>query len=98
MEYLMGFRLEMPPELENRIRDEADRRGVEPEQFLLHLVERQLESQRPSPSNPLASLFAKWAAEDETDDPEELARRSRDWEELKKSINANHGSFREPIR
>ena len=44
-----------------------------------------------SPSNSLARLFAQWQAEDATDDPEEIARRERDWEELKANLDANRG-------
>ena len=94
----MTLTLDLPPKLETRLRDEAERRGVEPEIYALSLIERQLESQAVSPSNSLARLFAQWEAEDATNDPEELARRQRDWEELKQALNANHGSYREPIR
>jgi hypothetical protein len=42
----------------------------------------------------LRSLFASWDAEDETDDPEEIARRQEEWEQLKQALNANRGSGR----
>ena len=38
--------------------------------------------------DPTLRLFAQWDAEDETDDPEEIAVRNREWEELKASLNA----------
>jgi hypothetical protein len=39
-------------------------------------------------------MFAQWDAEDRTDDPAEIERRERDWEELKAALNANRGSAR----
>jgi hypothetical protein len=94
----MSLTLNLPTDLENRLRLEAERRGVEPESFALSLLEKHLVSQTVSPSNSLARLFAEWDAEDATTDPQELARRQKEWEELRASLNANHGPFREPIR
>ena len=94
----MTLMIELPPELEKRLKSEADRRGVEPEQFALSLIERELESQAVSPSNSLSRLFAEWDAQDANSTPEEIAREQQEWEDLKRSLNANHGSYREPIR
>ena len=94
----MSITLNLPADLEQRLRREAERRGVELEPFAMSLIEKQLADQTVSPSNSLARLFAQWDAEDETSDPQEIARRQQDWEELKAALNANHGSFREPIR
>ena len=44
------------------------------------------------PPGSLAELFAQWQAEDATDDPEELARRDRELEELKANLNANRAA------
>jgi hypothetical protein len=94
----MSLTLELPKPLESRLRDEAARRGVEVEALALPLIERQLESQSVPSTNSLGQLFAAWEAEDATSDPEEIARRQREWNELKDSLNAHHGSFRDPIR
>jgi len=42
----------------------------------------------------LRALFDEWDREDMTNDPQELARRAAEWEELKKALNANRGSGR----
>jgi hypothetical protein len=42
----------------------------------------------------LRAMFASWQAEDATDDPQELARRPREWEQLKTALNANRTSGR----
>jgi hypothetical protein len=94
----MSLTLDMPQPLESRLRDEAARRGVDVEALALSLIERQLESQNIPSSSSLTQLFTAWEAEDATADPEEIARRQQAWDELKNSLNAHHGSFREPIR
>jgi len=104
----MKLSIDLTPALEARLRDEAKRQGVAPEVYAVSVLERQLRNgptplgnlaaPKPAPGgNSLSALFTEWAAEDATDDPEEIARRQREWEELKRSINANHGSYREPI-
>ena len=93
----MTLKLDLPPDLERRLKSEAERRGMEPEVYALGLIEERLAPQA-TPNNSLARLFAQWEAEDATNDPEEIARRQREWEELRKALNEDHGSFREPIR
>jgi hypothetical protein len=50
------------------------------------LLVAQLPPERPGDRT--LALFAQWEAEDATDDPEEIARRNREWEEFKSNINA----------
>jgi hypothetical protein len=42
-------------------------------------------------------LFAKWRAEDATDDPEELRKAERELAEFKKAMNGNRAQAGEPI-
>ena len=93
----MTLTLDLSPDLESRLRSEAERRGLEPEAYAVGLLEQQL-AVRTNPDNSLARLFAKWDAEDATDDPAEIARRQRAWDEIRKALNESHGSYREPIR
>ena len=44
--------------------------------------------------DPTLALFARWATEDATDDPEEIARREQGNEELLRSLEENPISFR----
>lgn len=39
-------------------------------------------------------MLEEWCREDETDDPEEIARCQVQWEEFKKGMNENHTSSR----
>jgi hypothetical protein len=49
------------------------------------------------PTRDLGELLAQWAAEDATDDPEELARRDAEWDELKANLNANRAAIGERL-
>ena len=85
----------------------AERRGQTPEAVIDAFVAREAAEERPFPSedaapavqtlSPTAALFAQWAEEDRTDDPEEIARRQRDGDELLAALQANHLSFRIPV-
>jgi hypothetical protein len=86
----MTLMLELTPELEDRLRREALRRGLAPEDYARDLLKQHLPESRPDrPGDSLKALFASWEAEDRTDDPEEIARRKRDWEELARNLDRN---------
>lgn len=40
------------------------------------------------------AVLRQWREEDETDDPEEIARRQAEWEEFRKGMNEHHSSGR----
>lgn len=44
--------------------------------------------------SPTAALFAEWAAEDATDDPDEIARRQQEGDALLSALRENPLSFR----
>ena len=56
---------------------------------------------QPSNSNPIDTatleLFAKWRAEDATDDPEELRKAEQELAEFKKAMNENRVQVGEPL-
>src|SRR4051812_18478577 len=96
----MTLMIELPAELENRLKIEAQTRGVAPEEYARKLLEENLPKSSPpeeAQGNSLQRLFAQWDAEDATDDPAEIARRQQEWEELKKALNENRGSYRKPF-
>jgi hypothetical protein len=89
----MTLILELPPELESQLKSQAERRGLDPQAYVRRLMEADLpdvpveiEAQKHLNQSTL-DLFAKWESEDAIDDPEELARRQQDWEELKAAMN-----------
>ncbi|HET6386421.1 MAG TPA: hypothetical protein VFJ58_23765 [Armatimonadota bacterium] len=128
---IMTITLDLKPEIEERLRENASGAGLSVEEYLLRIAEQEaatsLElnssaSKPPRDSNgtavgqanridpaaldrlrlstepgayppgSLAEMFAQWQAEDATDDPEELARRDRELEELKANLNANRAA------
>ena len=95
----MTLTLELPPEVEGALAAEARRKGITLERLALDRL-RQSPDAEPSPAlepalrhNAMLALFAQWDAEDATDDPEELARRQRESDELMASLAANRVNF-----
>ena len=77
----------LPSELGNRLTRVAEICGLDPTEYARTLIESALSS---SESNlPLIELFARWDAEDYTDDPAETARREEECKEFMRAMNRN---------
>ena len=73
----MTLTLELPPEVEGALETEARLKGTTPAQLVLEDLRRRY----PSPArrqDTMTELFARWDAEDATDDPVEIARRNQE--------------------
>jgi hypothetical protein len=79
--------LDIPTDLEARLRDEAARAGTTPEQYIRRLIERHLPAA--GAARQTLDLLATWEAEDATDDPAELERRRLEAEEFMDAMNRN---------
>ena len=88
----MTLTIDLPDDVARELRNEAERRGVEVGQFAAQIIRENLSAGEGVAS--LEALFSQWDAEDATDDPQELARRRKEWEELKRGLNANRRSGR----
>ncbi len=96
--------LTLTPTTEARLLALAQRRGQTPEAVIDAFVAREAAEEKPLPSqgtapatpslSPTAALFAEWAEEDKTDDPEEIARRQKEGDELLASLQENRLSLR----
>ena len=100
----MSIIIDLSPEVESRLEQEAKRNGVEKTTYAGRLIEDHF----PVPSGTengaspqlsekqqrLIALMDAWDKEDETDDPIEIAARQTEWEEFKESINKHHESDR----
>ena len=75
----------LPPQVENALKDEAQRHGLPPEAYAARLIAESL----PKPNQATLDLFDRWAKEDATDDPQELARRQREGEEFMQNLARN---------
>jgi hypothetical protein len=92
---LQPMHLALSADVLKRLRQEASRRGVEPEDLARQAIEEKLGSSEGVPPNRTAlELMDQWDREDETDDPTELERRQREFEEFKEAINLSHSSTR----
>jgi hypothetical protein len=83
----MFMTIKLPAEIESRLVGQASRLGMDPEEYATKLIVEHLPSVPENQS--LAALLDKWDEEDQTDDPEEIARRETELEEFKRSMNRN---------
>ncbi len=83
----MTLTINLTPDEEARLLMAAEKEGVAPPECAKRVLAAHLPPLRPGEAT--LALFASWEAEDGTDDPEELAARNREWEELKQSLNEN---------
>ena len=88
----MTLSIQLGPDVEARLKDAAERLGVDASEYARRLIEQSLPAR--NPPSALHDLFAQWDAEDTTTDPAELETRQREWEEFRNSINGNHSSDR----
>ncbi len=96
--------LTLTPITETRLQELAERRGQAPEEVIDALVQREMsqeervtQAQSTQPAayvSPTAALFAQWAIEDATDDPEEIARRQKEGDELLENLQKYPFSLR----
>lgn len=93
----MTLTLNLPPEVEAALAEDARRRGTTPEELALDNLRRSYVplavTNNTAREDPTLAIFAQWDAEDATDDPEEIARRNREWEETKANLQANRFSL-----
>ncbi len=87
----MTVSIELPPEVEDRVRRLAEESGLTPSAYVRKLVEDAVLKERGANA---ATLLAAWDEEDRTNDPVEMENRSREWDELKAALNDSHSSDR----
>lgn len=84
----MTLTLELPPEVEGALANEARRRGKTPEQLVLDDLRTRYPAPKNSPDT-MTALFAQWEAEDPVLGPEDAAARQREGDELMAALQAN---------
>ena len=67
----MSFIMDLPPDVETRLYQEASRQGIDRQEAARRLIVAGLPTSGPSDST--AALFAQWAQEDAQMTPEEIA-------------------------
>ena len=81
----------LSPELEGRLKAEADRRGMKPDELAQQILTERLSADAPvrGPNQATLDLLARWNAEDATGDPAEIARRTEEAEEFMQNLARN---------
>jgi hypothetical protein len=79
--------IDISPILEERLKTEAARRGLNMQEYAARVLEQSLD--RPQRDQATLDLLAKWEEEERTDDPEELARREKEGEEFMQNLARN---------
>lgn len=90
----MTLTINIPPETERQLKMEAARAGVDESEYARRLIELALPQPKAVGDQATLDLVAQWDAEDATDDPAEIARRQKEWEEFRMSMNQNSISGR----
>ncbi len=80
--------LELPPEVERALAEEARRKGTTPEQLVLKDLRQRYCAPEPRPDTML-ELFAKWEAEDPITGLEDAAARQREGDEFMAALEAS---------
>lgn len=76
--------ISLSKDLEQKLRQQAALRGVEPDAYAARLLEQSLAAR--DARNPTLELIEQWNAEDATEDPEEIARQQKEAEEFMESL------------
>ena len=96
----MTLTLDLPPEVEAALAEDARRKGTTPEELALDNLRRSYVDPAPEtpaalptmvgkPVSPMVALFARWAAEDPVTGPEDAAARQREGDELMAALQSS---------
>jgi hypothetical protein len=85
----MTLTIDLSPEVERRLRDEAARMGLDESEYARRVIERSLPLKAGAVDQATLDLFAEWERNDRTSDPTEIQRRNREYDELKEALNQN---------
>ena len=87
----MTLTLELPPEVEGALANEARRKGTTPAQLVLEDLRRRYPAPAPrqDTQDKMTALFAQWEKEDPITGPEDAAARQREGDELMAALQAN---------
>jgi hypothetical protein len=84
----MTITLTLAPELEFKLKQEADRRGLPPEQYALEVLDEHITGSARERAEKLAEMFRQWS-EEEVDESEALD------DEFFRRLKENRVAFRE---
>ncbi len=89
----MTLTLDLPPEVEAALAEDARRKGTTPEELALDNLRRSYITPPVAADtvreDPTLAIFAQWAAEDPVTGPEDAAARQREGDELMAALQAS---------
>ena len=92
----MTLTIELAPEMEQRLRENAAACGKSIEEYLHHLLSQLPEAPPPPEYEATLALFKQWADEDAALTPEEAAREDADWQQIDANLQADRLTFPVP--
>jgi predicted DNA-binding protein len=91
----MTLSILLSPETEARLKGEASRQGLDAADYARKLLEVALS--KPAPDQASIDVLTKWERDNATDDPDEIARRQKEFEEFKEAMNRNRLEMEGPL-
>ena len=83
----MTLTLDIPKELEAKLRQEAHRLGLDPAEYARLVLFSHLAPAAPRPVDSVSDLFARWQAGDGPADAADVAAREAEFEAFKDAMN-----------
>jgi len=90
----MDLLIHIPSSLEQRLKTVAAQCGLNESEYAARLIVHHLPAGGATEDRATLELLSAWDDEDETHDPQEIARRQAEWEEFRRSMNENSLSGR----
>jgi predicted transcriptional regulator len=85
----MTLTIELAPEVEERLQQEATRHGVPATDYARRLIEEGLQTPLTEKQKATLALLQSWVDQDATDDPEEIRAAEAELEAFKQAMNEN---------
>src|SRR5438132_334483 len=90
----MTLLIDLPPEVEARLQQEATRHGLGVVDYARSLIEHALPPAAGDRQRAAIALLESWAAEDATDDPDAIRAAEKELKAFKEAINRNRAGER----
>ena len=86
--------IDLDPEEEDRLQDEATRHGLDPAEYSRRLIQNGLSTPLSDKQRAAISLLQSWIDEDATNDPEAIRAAEEELKAFKQAMNENRAAER----
>jgi hypothetical protein len=90
----MSLQIELEPEVQERLQQEAARRGLEAADYARRLIQEGLPAPLDNRRKAVIELLDSWLKEDATDDPAQIQAAEKELEAFKRAMNENRAGER----